>query len=333
MEVSIVIPVYNVSLYVGDCLRSVMRQTYGGQMSCLVVDDCSTDESMNIVEQMIAEYDGHIRFEILHHEHNLGLSAARNTGTAAATGEYILYIDSDDEITDDCVKKMMSVALENPAVDMVVGKFVTCDAGAQIPYPHEVKVTHACTNDEVRSCFYSHKQFPVTAWNKLIKRSFIQQNKLSFIEGILYEDTPWTFYLLKYITNAYFMSDVTYYHKIRPNSIVTGNCEATKAIHIFKGLHEIGTNLTQGYEKQELEFYGVRCFYIYIHHAYHLPELTDDLLLLGNKLWHYKKYELYLTFIVCYFLGRFKWGLTAYSVMRRIKKPWLVYYDIRQLFT
>ncbi|MBO4231790.1 MAG: hypothetical protein J5862_00935, partial [Bacteroidales bacterium] len=67
--------------------------------------------------------------------------------------------------------------------------------------------------------------------------------------------------------------------------------------------------------------------------AYHLPELTDDLLLFGNKLWHYKKYELYLTFIVCYFFGRFKWGVTVYSVMRRIKKPWLVYNDIRQLFT
>lgn len=99
MKLSIVIPVFNVAPYIADCLRSVMRQTYTGSMECLIVDDCGTDDSIAIAKQMIADYKGPIRFQILHHEWNRGLSAARNTGTEAATGEYLYYLDSDDEIT------------------------------------------------------------------------------------------------------------------------------------------------------------------------------------------------------------------------------------------
>lgn len=92
-DVSIIVPVYNVAPYIKDCLQSVMRQTYKGSMECLIVDDCGTDESIAIVERMLAEYDGPIYFQILHHDHNRGLSAARNTGTMQATGDYSIKIE------------------------------------------------------------------------------------------------------------------------------------------------------------------------------------------------------------------------------------------------
>lgn len=89
--VSIIIPVYNVAPYIEDCLRSVMRQTYAGPMECLIVDDCGTDESIHIAERLITEYNGPIHFDILHHNHNRGLSAARNTGIENAVGGGISY--------------------------------------------------------------------------------------------------------------------------------------------------------------------------------------------------------------------------------------------------
>ena len=89
LRVSIIVPVYNVAPYIADCLRSVMHQTYTGSMECLLVDDCGTDDSITIAERMIADYEGPIQFQILHHERNRGLSAARNTGTEAAKGEYL----------------------------------------------------------------------------------------------------------------------------------------------------------------------------------------------------------------------------------------------------
>ena len=98
MKLSIIIPVYHVAPYIEDCLRSVMRQTYQGAMECLIVDDCGTDDSMAIAERTIATYEGPIVFQVLHHERNRGLSAARNTGTLAAKGDYLYYLDSDDEI-------------------------------------------------------------------------------------------------------------------------------------------------------------------------------------------------------------------------------------------
>ncbi len=67
MFVSIIIPVYNVAPYIENCLKSVMRQTYTGNMECLLVDDCGSDDSMAIAERMITAYTGAIRFKILYH--------------------------------------------------------------------------------------------------------------------------------------------------------------------------------------------------------------------------------------------------------------------------
>ena len=111
--ISIIIPVYQVSDYVERCIRSVMSQTFT-DIECIIVDDATVDDSMVKCQKLIDEYDGRIQFRLLHHEKNRGLSAARNTGTKAATGEYVFYLDSDDEITSDCIEKMMLLAEKHP---------------------------------------------------------------------------------------------------------------------------------------------------------------------------------------------------------------------------
>ncbi len=120
--ISIVIPVYNVEPYIADCLKSVMRQTYQGPMECIVVNDACTDKSMTIAKELIAGYEGPIVFKVLRHEKNRGLSAARNMGTVAATGDYLFYVDSDDYLSDDCLEVLARPLHEKP-YDMVVGNF------------------------------------------------------------------------------------------------------------------------------------------------------------------------------------------------------------------
>lgn len=93
--VSVIIPVYQVSNYVERCLKSVMSQTYT-DIECIIVDDATKDDSIVKCERLIVEYGGPIKFRILHHEYNRGLSAARNTGTKVAEGEYLYYLDGDD---------------------------------------------------------------------------------------------------------------------------------------------------------------------------------------------------------------------------------------------
>ena len=90
--VSVVIPVYQVSGYIERCIRSVMAQTFT-DIECIIVDDASQDDSIEKCERLIGEYDGPIRFRILRHKENRGLSAARNTGAKAATGEWIFFIE------------------------------------------------------------------------------------------------------------------------------------------------------------------------------------------------------------------------------------------------
>ena len=71
-KVSIIIPVYNVEPYIAECLRSVMRQTYDGPMECILVNDCGSDQSMEVASKLIADYNGSIEFRVLHHDTNKG---------------------------------------------------------------------------------------------------------------------------------------------------------------------------------------------------------------------------------------------------------------------
>ena len=200
MNISIIIPVYNVAPYIEDCLHSVMRQTYAGDMECFIVDDCGTDDSIAIAERMITEYNGSIRFEMLHHDHNRGLSAARNTGMERATGDYIYFLDSDDEITEDCLEKMMAVVMEHPEVELVQGSYEV--NGVTYPRKSINPLTYTVSNQEVRECLYLRSQVTSSAWNKLVKRSFIINYHLLFKEGLLYEDFLWQFYSFKYLKNV-----------------------------------------------------------------------------------------------------------------------------------
>ena len=108
MKISIVIPVYNVSNYIERCLRSVINQIYNGEIECIIVDDASPDNSINICESIIKQYNGNIHFHIIHHKTNMGLSSARNTGTKNATGQFIFYLDSDDFISPNCIENNIS---------------------------------------------------------------------------------------------------------------------------------------------------------------------------------------------------------------------------------
>ena len=332
MDVSIIIPVYNVAPYIEDCLRSVINQTYVGDIECILVDDCGTDDSIAKAEQMIAEYDGSILFEILHHETNRGLSAARNTGMQKATGEYILFVDSDDEIAEDCIEKMMAIALKDPAIELIQGSHITYCDGQQSWHPKRIRITHAYTKDEVRNCFYKYRQIDVVAWNKLMKRSVIDDNHLSFLEGLLYEDTPWTFYWLKYVTNAFFMFDITYHQNRRPQSIVTGTSAQTAVIHQLKGLDDCITHLTSGYEKQEIKYFIIRFSGLYFSHSMNMLELQEELGKYFHYVWRYHDFRLCFILITSSLFGRFRNGRIVYTIILRLMYPTQIYRDLVRMW-
>lgn len=219
MKVSIIVPVYNVSAYIERCIKSVIAQTYT-DIECILVDDCTPDDSIVKCQELIDSYSGPIEFKIIHHNHNRGLSAARNTGTYAATGEYIYFLDSDDEITPDCISLLAKETEHHPGVELVQGNVMV------IPYENNANLSlHKETfykegNEWVR---YSHfrigEEFPVTAWNKLVRKDFLISNNLLFKNGIIHEDVIWTMQVVKGLGKYSIINSKTYIYYKRDQSI------------------------------------------------------------------------------------------------------------------
>ena len=119
MKITIIVPVYNVEQYIKECFDSIAAQTYKGDIECIFVDDCGQDKSVEILEKMIACYQGGISFSIIHHEHNKGLSGARNTGIRNASGDYLYFLDSDDCLLPKSIESLANILRQNPNVQVV----------------------------------------------------------------------------------------------------------------------------------------------------------------------------------------------------------------------
>ena len=273
-------PVYNVAPYVERCLLSVMHQTRPAE-ECLIVDDASTDNSVVLCERLIARYDGPTRFTILHHDHNRGLSAARNTGTDAATGTYIFYVDSDDEITTDCLEKLAAPVENDENIEMVMGDY-SIDTSAMIGWRHQLRrklgtpqprfmqetPLEMKTNEEIREWFHHGKVLrPVNVWNKLLKLSFVRENHLYNKEGQLFEDVLWMYYLMRCLSHAAFVHEVTYIHYLRPGSICTGTEFGERLRHRGYIYREIAENIVPGEHLEEtMHLYKTFCLYYFEAH-------------------------------------------------------------------
>ena len=217
-KISIIIPVYNVEPYIAECVESVMRQTYQGEIECILVDDCGRDNSIAVAEKIIADYQGPVTFRIFHHEHNRGLSAARNTGTDAATGDYIYYLDSDDYISDDCIE-VLTQPLQKFEYDMVIGDILTFQTSA--PRHLLKRETGAIlSKEDIVKGFYVEGTLYDAACNKLWKKSLSQHHDLTFLVGQLHEDDLWMYKCCECMQTMYIQNQTTYYYRMTEGSIM-----------------------------------------------------------------------------------------------------------------
>lgn len=219
MKVSLVIPIYNVEQYIENCLLSIEQQTFA-DFEVILVDDCGTDISLAIVNDFIRKSPIGGKMKVLHHEHNRGLSAARNTGTSVASGEYVYYLDSDDTITPDCLETLVHVAEETKA-NMVVGNINVIGDASFIPQLSciEGKNLYLIESDNFHQ--YLSGIYYMMAWNKLVRKSFLDENKISFVEGLIHEDCAWSFSVACRVSSVAIINRKTYNYLVRSNSIQT----------------------------------------------------------------------------------------------------------------
>lgn len=215
IKVSIIIPVYNVAPYIQACMQSVKQQSYRN-IEVIFVDDCGADNSISIIADFIS-INNLSDWQILHHDHNRGLSAARNTGLDAATGDYVYFLDSDDYITPDCIERLVA-PLAAQQVDVVIGSYNLIEN--ETIRPQILPNTVLQTNESLMAS-YAAGEWYVMAWNKLCRRGFLLHNNLFFKEGLIHEDVLWTFQVACKAQSLYMCDAITYNYYVRGASIMT----------------------------------------------------------------------------------------------------------------
>ena len=204
--VSILVPVYNVELYIERCIRSIMSQTYAGKMECILVDDCGTDRSMAIAKHMIAEYRGPIDFRIVCHERNRGLAAARNTALEHATGEFVCHVDSDDWLENDAIENLVRVQQETEA-DIVSGN-------AMAHYPNRVEEliepNYADKDEMIQQTIQLTLDHVI--WRRLIRTTLYRNNGIIAVEGVNIGEDHYTLPRLVYYSKSFAKCDKVVYH-------------------------------------------------------------------------------------------------------------------------
>lgn len=169
---SVIIPIYRVESYIERCTRSLMEQTLA-DVEYIFVDDCSPDRSVEVLQRVMAEYpEREKQVQIIRHEQNRGLPAARNTGLAHATGEYIFHCDSDDYLESDALERLYNRAVECDA-DIVYSDWYLNSATKEryMPCPE-----YATPEDAL--CGLLHGTMKYNVWNKLVKRELYDSTAL-----------------------------------------------------------------------------------------------------------------------------------------------------------
>ena len=176
-DVSVLVPVYNVSKFIERCLHTLFSQTYDN-IQYIFVNDCTPDQSIEIIQKVLNEYPQrkeHVK--IINHDKNRGLAASRNTGIENAGGEYVLHIDSDDYIELDMVELMFGKAKEEDA-DIVV-----CDFNIKWEKTHKIAPQQFTDKDQYLRDILNTKAMPGVV-NKLIRKSLYSENEIFPFEGI-----------------------------------------------------------------------------------------------------------------------------------------------------
>ena len=212
MKLSIIVPVYKVRRHLQRCIESILQQTYT-DYELILVDDGSPDSCGAICERYAQECD---KVKVIHKK-NGGLSSARNAGIAAARGEYITFVDSDDAVAEGTYYYNMHILQSNPDIDILeypVNKYYESPRSEIISFtPEKVKGNSNVFKDWIKRKGYNH----CFAWNKIYRADMFMF--IRYPEGEVFEDILVTPQLFEGSENVYYSGYGFYYYYDHPESI------------------------------------------------------------------------------------------------------------------
>lgn len=273
-SVSIIIPVYNTARYLEECILSVTRQDCR-DWEIILVDDGSTDESPELCDLYATEDS---RIHVIH-QTNQGLSMARNNGLTEASGEYVLFLDSDDFwLYPDTLSRLLSACETHPECDFVGFNWV---------YYYEEKeqkkwvdfgdyIKGIADGETALRQILTTGSTPMSACTKIIRRAFLLERGISFIPDITSEDIPWFTDLLCATTHCLFLHDYLYAYRQEVDGSITKH-------YSRKRLEDLTFIIEEGVEKAVEQPEGMRdALYAFYATEYCILLSHLDLLSLGE---------------------------------------------------
>lgn len=217
--ISVITPVYNVEKYLRECVDSVLLQTYKNY-EIILVDDGSTDASGEICD----EYAGvHPRVKVIH-KANGGLSDARNTGLKNAKGEYVYFLDSDDYIVPDAFQKLVDISTKEQSdfVFFDAASFLDENRSYDIPQRYVRKRKYETQKGaDVLQDLLQVKDYHSAVPLCFIRKNLLENAKLEFVDGILYEDMIFTYKVHMLSSAVSHCYESLYHRRYRDDSIMT----------------------------------------------------------------------------------------------------------------
>ena len=310
-KISVIVPVYNVEKYLDKCLTSLIKQTYKN-FEIIVINDGSIDNSLAICNKYANKYDNVKVYDYK----NAGVAHARNVGIKKATGDYLLFVDSDDYIDEKLLENLNEFLKKND-----------CDIVCFDMYKvvNNVNTYYHTSNSLVKDNIKRYIIGDSGPCNKLIKKKLF--NNLKFMEKIYYEDLATMPILALYTNKIEFLEEPLYYYVQRYNSIMHQKKFSEKLLDIFTSLDNV-YEVYDGNYKDEIE-------YLYITHLLrsasmrfleyddtkeYLKEI-NDIIRTRFPNWKKNKYLKLSSFklkIICYLAYNKKYRLL--KILMKIKK-------------
>ena len=212
--VTVIIPVYNVEMYLPLCINSILKQTYQN-LEIILIDDGSTDDSPGICDTYALKDN---RIKVIHQQ-NQGAAVARNTGLENATGEYIVFVDSDDFINEKMIEKLY-IALKQTDSDLSICNFkYTSENGKEIDLKEtDIKNEVLYTEEIIDKLFQNNNCGYIVIWNKMYKKDLWKQ--IRYPVGVIYEDEAVIHHIFSKCKKVATIPDELYYYRQVSGSIM-----------------------------------------------------------------------------------------------------------------
>ena len=265
VHITIGMPVYGVEKYIRKSILSVLNQETSINYEILVIDDCGTDHSMDIIRECKRSHPKGAIIRIIKQPHNMGCWAARNRILDEANSKYLFFMDPDDYLSPDALNKLYQAAEENDA-EAVYGSVVSVDEedNPVVFSIGDMKLPHLVLIGDNKLAEYANKSVRPSLynfiWNVLLRTDFIKEKGLRFKETRFADDILFETDMQPLIKKAVLLSDDTYFYVLRPGSLSNYQKRDYISLDEIKQYIKVYSYLKeQTKELKEKSYYEARC--------------------------------------------------------------------------